>query len=159
MQNTVSRGILPVLRVTILCTRCWCAGIWLGVVRNNAYGARRSLVELTRRGSTHGAGSRLVRLASSVATRCSAIWNFLSVVFSPSASAGVSRSALSSVVALSKTLHSNSFRDVSQSGDLVCCRPGQSSARNISGTREVMVGAVFHCAAEELEAPVLVGFN
>ena len=44
----------------------------------------------------------LVRLASRVATRCSAICNFLSVVFSASASAGVSRSALSSVVALSK---------------------------------------------------------
>ena len=57
--NTVSRGILPVLRATILCIRCWCAGIWLGGVRNNAYGARRSLVELTRRGSTHGAGNRV----------------------------------------------------------------------------------------------------
>ena len=69
----------------------------------------------------------LVRLASTVATRCSAICNFLSVVFSASASAGVSRSALSSVAAL-QTLHPNSFRDVSQSSDLVCCL-AQSASR------------------------------
>ena len=52
-------GHLPVLKMTVLCIRCWCAGIWLGGVRNNAYGARRSLVEFTRRGSTHGAGNRV----------------------------------------------------------------------------------------------------
>ena len=59
VRNTVSRGILPVLKATVLCIRCWCAGIWLGGVRNNAYGARRSLVELTRRGSTRGAGNHV----------------------------------------------------------------------------------------------------
>ena len=44
----------------------------------------------------------LDRLASSAATRCSAICNFLSVAFNAPASAGASKSALSSVVALSK---------------------------------------------------------
>ena len=46
----------------------------------------------------------LVRLASRVATRCSAICNFFSAVFSGSASAGLSKSALCSVVAVSKLL-------------------------------------------------------
>ena len=49
-QNTVSRGILPVLRATILGTKCWCAEIWRGGVNNNAYGARLSMVELTCKG-------------------------------------------------------------------------------------------------------------
>ena len=56
-QSTVSRGILPVLRTTTFCTRWWCAETWRGGARNNAYGARLSLVELTRNGLTRGAES------------------------------------------------------------------------------------------------------
>ena len=44
----------------------------------------------------------VLRASGDSAARCSAICNFLSVVFSASASAGVSRSALSSVVAFLK---------------------------------------------------------
>ena len=58
-----------------------------------------------------------------------AICNFLSVAFSASVSASVSNSLLSSVVALSKLFTPNSFRDVAQSSDLVCCSFVQSASR------------------------------
>ena len=58
-KHRLAGGILPVLKMTVLCIRCWCAEIWLGGVRNNAYGARRILVGATRRGSTRGAGNRV----------------------------------------------------------------------------------------------------
>ena len=57
VPNIVSRGILPVLRTTIQCTRCRCAETLRGGVRNNEYGAKLSSVELTRRGSTRGDGN------------------------------------------------------------------------------------------------------
>ena len=59
--NTVSRGVLPVLRTTTQCTRCWCAETWRGGAKNNEYGAKLSSVELTRNGSTRGAGSLVNR--------------------------------------------------------------------------------------------------
>ena len=46
----------------------------------------------------------------------------------PPASAGVSRSVLIFVVGSLRTLHFNSFRDVLQSSDLVCCRLAQPAS-------------------------------
>ena len=58
-RSTVSRGILPVSEMTVLCIRCWCAEIWLGGVRSNVYGARRSLVGAHPQRFTFSAGKRV----------------------------------------------------------------------------------------------------